>query len=280
MTSPAQRGWPPPLVLPLSDALLVAHAALDERPATVLTSAGTVVSSPASGGWTGVGPSDEAVHHGISGTGTAVAAAGGDAALLAALRCLTGERGAAVEGGSLLVADAAEWRAEPAGWAEVQDAARTEALGLAFALLSRHGDGRCRHADPPTASGFVGRTGPDAAAWVCGGPPCCGVFFRVAPGLPVDAGRFARSAALALLLARAVDSGVDPAIGALLDDARHEALHEGEEAERQAAIMARDGDDSGAMVRRVVGQDHALRIGVAAQEQAAAVLGLDALANL
>ena len=114
----------------------------------------------------------------------------------------------------------------------------------------------------PTLSTLVAHLAADgiAAAFVCLGPPACGVFVRYWPGIevgPLVAGSPdgpPEVAALSAALARGVDGGlIDPsAVRETLGEAEAATLAEGEDAERMARVMDAHGDRSGAEARRVV----------------------------
>jgi hypothetical protein len=102
------------------------------------------------------------------------------------------------------------------------------------------------------------------------GPASTGVPVRHWPGIPSGPEATAQDggetpmAALARQLDTLLDERPERAadVTAKLDAVRAGALTEGVDAERQAALMERAGDGSGAMIRRVLAVSYALRLAV------------------
>ena len=108
------------------------------------------------------------------------------------------------------------------------------------------------------------------------GPPGCSVFIRYWPGMELtpEVSASPEGAALARLAAAvAQTTATDPELRRKardrLDRAEAEALREGEEAERMAALMDAHTDDRGAAVRRLVAQSHAAELARQALEELA-----------
>jgi hypothetical protein len=141
-----------------------------------------------------------------------------------------------------------------------------------------------RAAEPPPEPGatpaaalaaVLQRQGPPAVH-IALGPPCCSVFIRYWPGMELipEVSASHEGATLARLAAAvAQTTATDPELRRKarerLDRAEAEALHEGEEAERQAALMDAHTDDRGAAVRRLVAQSHAADLARQALEELA-----------
>jgi hypothetical protein len=99
------------------------------------------------------------------------------------------------------------------------------------------------------------------------GPPSCSVFLRLWPGFEVtpevsatpEGAPLAREAAAVAHLT-ATDPALRRQARQRLDRAEAETLHEGDQAERMAALMDAHTDDRGAAVRRLVAQSYAAEI--------------------
>jgi len=141
-----------------------------------------------------------------------------------------------------------------------------------------------RAAEPPPEVGATPAAGlavllpPDGppALHVALGPPSCSVFLRYWPGMELvpevsAGGEGAALARLAAAVAQATstDEELRRAARERLDRAEVEALHEGDAAERMAALMDEHTDDRGAAVRRLVAQSHAAEVARAALEELA-----------
>jgi hypothetical protein len=129
-------------------------------------------------------------------------------------------------------------------------------------------DEQRRHAatDPAVAAALAARlggAGPEVL--LCAGPPHCGVAIRYWPGIDV-APQTAQLADLSQRLAAAVADRPEllTEVERALSPVRAQVLDEGDDAERLAALMDRDGDDRGGEVRRGVAQFRALGLAVAA----------------
>jgi phosphoribosyl-ATP pyrophosphohydrolase len=122
---------------------------------------------------------------------------------------------------------------------------------------------------------LLGR-GEPPALHVALGPPSCSVFIRYWPGMELtpEVSAAPEGAPLARLAAAvAQTTGTDPELRRAardrLDRAEAEALREGREAERMAALMDEHTDDRGAAVRRLVAQAHAAELARHALEELA-----------
>jgi hypothetical protein len=129
---------------------------------------------------------------------------------------------------------------------------------------------------PSTDRENVTSVGADAAITVAGGvhirlgPVRTGVPVRHWPGIPSGPEATAQDGGetVAAALARRLDTLLIEhperavAVTATLDGVRAAALIEGIDAERQALLMERAGDGSGAMIRRVLAVAHSLRLAV------------------
>jgi len=198
----------------------------------------------------------------------------------AMLRVLPGEVSRSV---SLLLADAETAlvaTVQPGGQVEVHGAAvedRGEA-GLAELLTAvRAVEPEPEPgATPAAALAAVLERDCSPALHVALGPPGCAVFLRLFPGMELVPDLAAAPegtplARLAAAVAQTTSTDVELRRRARerLDRAEREALREGEEAERMAALMDSHTDDRGAMMRRMVGQAHAAELARLALEELA-----------
>jgi hypothetical protein len=199
---------------------------------------------------------------------------------VAMLRTLRGELSRAV---TLLLADAhaallATVGAEgvEVGAAAVEEVAEGEGVSLLLARLREVEPPPEPGATPAAALAAVLDPGEPPALHVALGPPSCSVFVRYWPGtelIPeVSAGpEGAPLARLAAAVAQTTSTDAELRRRARdrLDRAEAEALHEGEAAERMAALMDDHTDDRGAAVRRLVAQSHAAELAAAALNELA-----------
>jgi len=141
-----------------------------------------------------------------------------------------------------------------------------------------------RRAEPPPQPGATPAAGLIAllprddspALHVALGPPSCAVFIRYWPGMELvpevsaspEGARLARLAA-AVAQTTSTDPELRRAARERLDRAEAESLHEGEAADRMAALMDEHTDDRGAAVRRLVAQSYAAELARRALEELA-----------
>ena len=124
-------------------------------------------------------------------------------------------------------------------------------------------DGHDRTRDDGHTATIAARiTAGGATILIALGPTRTAIPIRHWPGIDVVPQTSRLAAGAAQLAALASSDGNARRIDALVADLRAAALHEGEEAERLAAMMDRDGDDRGAEVRRGVAQYFAFQLAV------------------
>ena len=257
--------------------VFVGHSAPGQGLARIVTARQT---SPQDIALVGVGPLSGGIHHGINARGLVVGVCAGSRSTTGPLVSDVLERARSVSEALDVVraavdastdTDVALWLADRDQSAtvttvsdgiDVAHAPRREPVaGDVHAMIESL---RARSVDNPGAilSTLVAHLAADgtAAAFICLGPPACGVFVRYWPGIevgPLVAGSPdgpPEVAAMSAALARGVDAGlINPsAVRERLDEAEAATLAEGEDAERMARIMDAHGDRSGAEARRVV----------------------------
>ena len=187
---------------------------------------------------------------GVNGAGVLVAALDHDAAVAGAVAVLLGAAGGAAEAAALAAARFNGAALRIAG--ESQDMVTRQAVAQGEVV---------KEAAAVSVNGGV---------HIRIGPARTGVAVRHWPGIPSAPGATSQdgaeteAGALARRLDRLLDEHPERAadVTATLDAVRAAALSEGVDAERQASLMERAGDSSGAMIRRVLAVSYALRLAV------------------